>query len=215
MVTAPIRYGKKAKKRGNTHTMVFSRSSGLGKALVVPVLAECSKPGHLLHEARCLWAAERDVEQIEGLCAAWGKVCLLRNPKSDPENAVLEGWSKHISELGANYSALPSATGEQPVLDSTTGFALFDWPKDVETNEDLSGFDLLLMTANKPTLNDGRYDGVAQIASAWRGDSENNVMYFYNNRHAGITTFEDADILRMLRGEPPNPGPHSPGPKSS
>ena len=36
-------------------------------------------------------------------------------------------------------------------------------------------------------------------------DTGNNVMYFYNNRHCGITTFEDDAILGILRGNPPNP----------
>ena len=204
VVTAPIRYGKKARKRGNTYTMVFSRSAGQGKALVVPANAECSKPEHLLHEARCLWAAERDVEEIEGICADWGKVCLLANPKTDPKDVLLKAWSSHIAELGAAYSALPAATDEQPVLDHRTGLALFGWPQDVEINEDLSGFDLLLMTANSPTLTGGQYDSVQQIAAAWRKDTADNVVYFYNNRNVGITTFEDDDIQQFLRSEQPN-----------
>jgi hypothetical protein len=204
VVTAPIRYGKKAEKRGDTYTMVFSRSAGHGKALAVPAKAECSKPEHLLHEAGRLWAAERDVEEIEGICANWGKVCLLPNPKTDPKNELLKAWSNHIAELGADYSALSRAKDEQPVLDHKTGLALFDWPHDVESNENLSGFDLLLMTANSPTLTRGQYASAKQIASAWREDTADNVMYFYNNRHVGITTFEDNDILQFLRGEPPN-----------
>lgn len=204
VVTAPIRYGKKARKRGDTYTMVFSRSAGNGKALVVPAKAECSKWEHLLHEARCLWAAERDVEGTEGICADWGKVCLMPNPKTDPKDDLVKAWSTHIADLGAAYSPLPSATDEQPVLDHKTGLALFGWPHDVATNENLSGFDLLLMTANSPTLTRGQYASAKQIASAWREDTADNVMYFYNNRHVGITTFEDNDILQFLRGEPPN-----------
>ena len=156
-VSVPIRYGKKTKKRGNTYTMVFARSCSaaarLGKALVVPVLAECSKPEDLIQEARCLWAAERDVEHGGGICADWGKVCVLKNPKADATERTLRSWSSHITEIGsAAYTALPTAHGEEPVLDPATGLALFDWPKDVATNEDLADFDLLLMTANSPSL---------------------------------------------------------------
>jgi hypothetical protein len=191
--------------------MVFARSAGPGTALVVPVLAECGKPEHLFQEAQCLWAAERDVEQIEGICAKWGKVCILKNPEVDCSDGILQSWFNRISEIGSAYEALPNAQGEDPVLDPATGLALFDWPKDISTNEDLTDFDLLLMTANVPTLNSGQYPTVAEIASAWRADTGNNVMYFYNNRHCDITTFEDDAIQALLTGNPPNPALHPTG----
>ena len=66
----------------------------------------------------------------------------------------------------------------------------------------LPGFDLLLMTANKPTLNAARqYPTTGEIAAAWRDDAGDNVHYFYDNRHYGITTFEDAKIHGLLRGD--------------
>lgn len=209
-VMVPIRYGKKSsKKRGGTYTMVFARSCSdaakLGKGLVVPVRAECCEPEHLFEEVEHLWAAERDVEQILGFCRDWGKVCVLKSPKVDAENRILQAWYMRIRELGGTYTALSAAAGEDAVLDPATGLALFDWPKDVATKEDLAGFDLLLMTANEPTLNAGQYPTADQIAAAWRDDGGNNVMYFYNNRHHGITTFEDDAIQAVLRGDPPNP----------
>jgi hypothetical protein len=122
----------------------------------------------------------------------------------DFQDHILQGWRAHVSGL-TNYTALSSATGEDPVLDPATGRALFDWPKNVATNQGLLGFDLLLMTANEPTLNKtGQYAAAEQIASAWRADAVNNGRYFYNNRQYGITTFEDAAIEAALRGDPPN-----------
>lgn len=169
---------------------------------MVPVRAECCEPEHLFQEAEHLWAAERDVEDISGISESWGKVCVLKNPQLDDQNRILKAWRARIEKLGKDYTAVPTAEGEDPVLDSVTGLALFDWPKDVVTNEQLPGFDLLLMTANKPTLNAARqYPTTGEIAAAWRDDAGDNVHYFYDNRHYGITTFEDAKIHGLLRGD--------------
>ena len=206
-VSAPIRYGRKSEKTG-TYSMVFSMAcldaAKLGVALVVPVRAECHEPQHLIEEAKHLWAAERNSGSLSGICRDWGKVCALKNPNVDVQDPMMQGWHAHIGGL-SNYTALSSATGEDPVLDATTGCALFDWPKDVATNQGLLGFDLLLMTANEPTVNEtGQYATAEQIASAWRADAVNDGGYFYNNRQYGITTFEDDAIQAALRGDPPN-----------
>jgi hypothetical protein len=201
-VKVPIRYGRKPKE-SSTYSMVFARSCSesakLGTGLVVPVRAECREPEHLFEEAKHLWAAERK-KQISGFCCTWGKVCVLKNPKLDPEDRILQASQAHVGELGSKYTALSAADGEGPVLCPATGLALFDWPKDAATKVDLPGFDLLLMTANEPTLIAGRYPTPKEIASAWRDDSVNNGRYFYNNRHHGITTFEDDAIQAVLRG---------------
>jgi hypothetical protein len=63
----------------------------------------------------------------------------------------------------------------------------------------LQDFDVLLMTATEPTLTDGNYASSEEIARAWMLDSKGNDSYFYNNRQAGITTFEDDPILTLLK----------------
>jgi hypothetical protein len=207
-VRVPIRYGKKSKKRNDTYTMVFASSCSvperLGTGLVVPARAECCAPEHLLEEAEHLWAAERDVETVGGICADWGKVMVKANPALNPGNETLQGWRDHVESCGASYTALPTASNEPAILDHTTGMALFDWPMDVETETALVGFDLLLMTATKPTLNQGQYPTPEEVAGAWRADVKGNIVYFHNNRQYGITTFEDAQIQALLAGGPPN-----------
>src|SRR6266513_1828279 len=47
-VTAPIRYGKKARTRGNSFTMVFSRLSPPGAAKLVPCSHTISTPQDLI-----------------------------------------------------------------------------------------------------------------------------------------------------------------------
>ena len=207
-VVVPIRYGKQSTKRGGTYTMVFSRSCSesetLGTGLVVPARAECCEPVHFIEEAEHLWAAERDVETISGICADWGNVCVLKNPQVDPQDRILLAWERRVGGLAGDYRVLPSANDEASVFDARTGLASFDWPKDLASKRDLSGFDLLLMTANKPTLANGRYPTASEIAGAWKADKGGHVMYFWNNRRYGITTFEDAQIQASLSGDPPN-----------
>lgn len=128
---------------------------------------------------------------------------MLKNPTVDAQDRTFQGWHDHVRNL-PGYTALSAADGEDPVLDSTTGLALFGWLKDVLSGQDLQGFDLLLMTANEPTLNTNRqYATAEQVASAWRADLINDGRYFYNNRHEVITTFEDDAILEILRGDLP------------
>lgn len=207
-VKVPIRYGRRSKKRGNTYTMVFAMSCStpdrLGSGVVVPARAECCHFTHLLEEASHLWAAERDSEQVGDICADWGKVCILPNPNSAGLNRLLESWQAKIRETGAAYGPISAASEEEAVLDPATGRARFAWPTDSETSQPLMGCDLLLMTAPVPTLTDGRYPTVREIADLWRGDGNDNVSYFYNNRHHGITTFQDEEILAALHGKPPN-----------
>lgn len=203
----PIRYGRKSDKRAGTFTMVFARSCSdpvkLGTGMVVPTRSECCEPEHLLNEAEHLWAAERDSEKVAGISAEWGRVCLLKNPNAVVPESLLKAWQAKVKKEGSSYTQLPIADGEEPVFDAETGGALFSWPIDCETNQPLSGFDLLLMTATAPTLNGGQYPTVNQIADAWRTDRQNNVLYFYNNRYYGITTFEDDRIRAVLQGELP------------
>ena len=205
-VKVPIRYGKKSDKRNKTYTMVFagscSQEAKLGTGLIIPARAECCEPEHLFDEAEHLRAAEQDKEEIGSLCAGWGKVCVLKNPKVDLDNRIVQAWQARVRTIGSKYTALPTANGEDSILDATTGLALFEWPKDAASKQDLVGFDLLLMTVTMPTLDAGEYPTVNQIARAWRADTHNNVLYFYNNRHYGITTFQDDQIQALLSGEP-------------
>jgi hypothetical protein len=103
-----------------------------------------------------------------------------------------------VRAAGASYRAVPHADGEDELLEVTTGCARFGWPIDHNTDQPLVDFDLLLMTAAEPTLNNGQYPTARQIADAWRTDNQGNVSYFRKNRSCGIATFEDDQILAAL-----------------
>lgn len=207
-VRVPIRYGKIAKTRGNTYTMVFAMSctedSKLGTAIVVPARAACCEPAHLVEEAELLWAGERNLESVCGFYANWGKVCVLENPNGTISAPVLDAWTSRVKSAGKEYSSLPTATGEGAVLDPSGGRALFQWPTDDDTKQPLAGFDLLLMTATKPDFLSSQYPTPKDIAKAWRDDKFRNVNYFFNNYHYGIKTFQDAEIIAALCEAPPN-----------
>jgi hypothetical protein len=214
LVRVPIRYGRKSSSRGNTFTMVFSQSCSTpereGTALVLPVRADCCNPDQFVEEALHLWAAERNSSQLTGIGSEWGRVCVLPNPKSSNLGSFLDRWRVTIKEPDTSYRPVPVGTDEKPILDEETGRACFDWPIDASTNERLGGFEMLLMTATEPTLEDGRYPTPWAIGDAWKRDTDDNVAYFHNNRLHRITTFEDDQILRVLRGQIPNPDPSRP-----
>jgi hypothetical protein len=201
-VRVPIRYGRRSNKRGNTFTMVFAMSCSatgrLGTGLVLPARADCTHPQHLIEEAAYLWAAESNSSPTGRIASTWGRVCLLCNPAATPRPDVLQAWRQKVRAAGASYRAIPPANGEDELLEVTTGCARFGWPIDDNTGQPLVDFDLLLMTATEPTLNNGQYPTARQIADAWRADNQRNVSYFCNNRSCGIATFEDDQILAAL-----------------
>lgn len=175
----------------------------LGTGLVVPARADSCRPEHFLEEAKHLWAAEQDRESLDGISALWGRVCLLPHPAKALPPPIMEAWQAEIQAAGASYRAVPSPQGEPDLLDSSSGRVRFDWPTDKETNEPLSNFDVLLMTATEPTLIDDQYPTTRAVADAWHRDTQGHVSYFYNNRRHGITTFDDERLLALLTGQTP------------
>src|SRR5947209_6738240 len=144
-VKVPIRYGRRSDKHGKTFTMVFARSCSepgrLGTGIVVPALTECVRPEQLIEEAEHLWTAEGGKKA--NISDSWGAVCILQNPSATLPQEILNAWQARIRAAGDLYVALPTAKGEEPVLDAGTGRALYEWPTDDKTNQPLSGFDLL------------------------------------------------------------------------
>jgi len=113
-------------------------------------------------------------------------------------------WSEAVRAAGSHFRQIPAAIGEQQLIDPASGVAQLGWPTDVESTEALRGFDLLLLTATEPTPTKSTdYPSAQEVADAWRADPNGHVSYFYNNRQNGITTFQDNEIQRILRGELP------------
>jgi hypothetical protein len=201
-VRAPIRYGRLSERRGH-YTMVFSRLCKPGHAKLVPCRATADD---IIDEAEHLWAAERNGPLNHRISANWGRVALLSHPDHDVPKAILSTWAVRVAQE-PTYPDVPQAPGEDPLL-SRSGILQIDWPrlgdpkKPAIDNLKLAPLDLLLATANHPTLvgQPPEYPDPATIASPWRGSAAGQVSpYFVNNRQSGILTFEDDAISSLLK----------------
>ncbi len=203
-VRAPIRYGRRSRKRGCSYTMVFSSGLGAdqyGRAIVVPCKHRVYGKDNLIREAECLWAVEAKTKPGDPrrLSADWGCVALLVNPnltKSDQLCTLLDGWNERVSRERC-YGQLNSAVCEDVVVDES-GHMKIPWLES-EDRSDL-GVDILLATATNPTIVGGHYPSAQQVAAAWDSrDGRNYVDYFCKNRACGIKTFQDDSIQENLR----------------
>lgn len=196
-VRAPIRYGKIAKMRGDTYTMVFSRGCTPGQAKVVPCQDEIRTAEDLVLEAEHLWAAERRAARNGRISADWGSVTLLPNPHRAIPRDILDCWAARV-HCAKDYGNIRQAPGEGSLIDEH-GILQITWPPLIADNNPVP-LDLLLATATQPDLSDDppRYPTPAMIAERWRNDREDNVRYFRNNVQTGIRTFEDDAIQAML-----------------
>jgi hypothetical protein len=199
-VTARIRYGRKSEGRDNTYTMVFSRQAGEGQAKVVRCRNDVLTAAHLNTEAEHLWAAERNREPDGLIAADWGCVALLGNPDSEIPAELVDGWAARVADI-AGYGNILHAPGEA-ILVSDRGLLQVPWPTLVGSLDRVP-LDLLLVTANRPTLQGEpeAYATPAMIADAWLAKEavkKNRVEYFRNNVANGINTFEDDAIRARL-----------------
>jgi hypothetical protein len=98
---------------------------------------------------------------------------------------------KHKSKEGPTPNSVYADACDAPVAVDENGLLQIPWPKSVDGDEPLAGFDLLLATATTPTCNRGAYPIVDEIADAWKAN-EAELPYFTCNRQHGIRTYEDA-----------------------
>lgn len=204
-VAVPIRYGRLSKqgKRRNTYTMVFSSETlGLGKAKILPCANAVASIEDLESEARLLWAAERKCSRPDNTIASnWGCVALLRNPNGNVDDELLDDWAKHVANE-SDYQSVARKI-ERGGLINGSGMLQISWPGTVDG--DPMNLDLLLATANEPTLegHPPAYPSAQTVALAWKRAVEERPddkpdEYFWRNRESGITTFQDDEIEKEL-----------------
>lgn len=197
-VRAPIRYGRRSSSRGYTYTMVYSAGlerEKFGQAIVLPCRQSATTVDDLLREARHLWAAERKRVRPEGICARWGCVALLPNPKRELPEGLVAGWKSYVSGK-SDYPQLKSAKGE-PKAVSGSGILQIPWPQPLKGTE--LEHDALLGTATCPTIKNDDYPSAQTIATAWtEAEGKTHVKYFCKNVSNGITTWQDQEIKRCL-----------------
>ena len=199
-VRVPIRYGRRAKGRGNTYTMVFSTGlaeTKFGTAIAVPFKSE-----DLSSDAERLWAAERNATpgSVRTIAAGWGCVGLLEHPSSRLRPEDRERWTNRVKGKPC-YGDIAHGRDEGPAVDKS-GFLRIDWPKTV--NDSLLEWDMLLAAATCPTLDNGEYPSARTIAEAWQTlEGESEAKYFWNNRKHEIKTFQDPEIEVQMTGSRP------------
>ena len=213
VVKAPIRYGRIAKSRHNTYTMVFSRrclqSHQLGRAKVLRCKQAIKSISDLKEEAAQLWRAERNRDLISGesrISAGWGCVALLINPKSSIPPELLKDWATFVAEereRRPRCASLDGASDEGALVDFY-GLLRIPWPEMLSGNGPLP--DILLATATKPEpMPDPDYPSEKAIAQAC---VENRYAdYFWRNYECGIRTFQDEAIKTTLEAAGLNPPP--------
>jgi hypothetical protein len=195
LVQAPIRYGRRSKN--GTFTMVFGNVTKLGQARVIPCRNSVTSVRSLIAEAEWLWTAEvRDVPLDNGnpasrTGASWGCVGLMANPAVRLPKGLIEGWSCHFALENAGEK------GSQYFVD-TKGLLQSHWPESLAETETVQP-DLLLATTNHPTLTNGSFPTVEEIARAWNAEGYGSAEYFTKNRENGIVTFQDDVIATLLR----------------
>jgi hypothetical protein len=197
-VNVPIRYGRKAETRGDTYTMVFSRSCPVGQAKVIQCKNLVESADDLVAEAERLWAAERSApESNHHISASWGAVALLIHPGVLVPRPLLDTWAQRVSREHG-YGTLRHTREDGPPV-SEAGLLQIAWPSLVEGCVPLS-LDLLLATATDPTLEGDppSFPSPETIAAAWNADALGNVRYFFSNQRNGIATFQDKAILAHL-----------------
>ena len=201
-VRVPIRYGRRATKRGNSYTMVFSSGLAdeqLGTAIAIPFKSE-----DLFNEAEHLWAAERNATNGSNgrISASWGCVGLLENPMAPLHRKHRERWITRVRQE-PHYGHLEHGREEAAAVDRY-GFLDISWPSAL--NGSPLECDALLAAATCPTLDDAEYPSSGNIADAWKTPKGKiYAKYFWNNRENGIMTFQDTEIEAQLFRPTANP----------
>lgn len=196
-VRVPIRYGRLS--RGGTYTMVFAQltddQAGQGRAIQCQHVV--SSASDLVAEAEWLWSAESN--NVPRLCfssperrisakAKWGCVALLRNPRKEIPQQLLDYWADRVSKE-PGYSA-----NDRRLVDNR-GMLQIDWPQLLD-GSGLVPLDLLLATSNDP---ESAYPRAEAIAGGWnREKGAGKGEYFRRNRESGIWTFQDQEIAKLL-----------------
>jgi len=197
-VTAPIRYGRKARTRGDSFTMVFFRLCPSGTAKLVSCSRTISTAQDLIAEAEHLWKAEKPDATPHRIASNWGCVAVLCNPNPERKipDEILEGWSKRVAAED-RYGNVPQTEAEGPLI-TKGGLLQIEWPRVVDGGAAAQP-DILLVTATHPDLmgTPRCYPSVETIVRAWNSAGSHSE-YFWKNTDSGIRTFQDDQIRELL-----------------
>jgi len=190
-VQVPIRYGRRARGRGNTFTMTFAAADGndgtamgrFGRGILTPCKGTLGNPHALIAEAQALWKAESLSAEVGPLGTGWGCVgAIFRNQPREGD------WPRAWSEYFRVNSELPI----YPV--DRDGMLGIPWPVTVHSIAP-SNFDVILATA---TLPEQSTPAAENVADAWIDQEKGYERYFFENIRCGIRTPEDSLIWARI-----------------
>lgn len=202
-VRAQIRYGRlsRAVGRAGQYTMTFSTSAAFGAAYVVPCRKPLVNPEDLFEEAQHLALAEGFSDA--DFWPDWGAVTLLLRERNAQMSDIMRAWPRYFeARVDADHRVQTTCgPGELPQIDDR-GFLRVEWPLDLERGES-AACDMLLATANEPSIAKGRYASPSEIADSLV-NAAHQASYFCNNVFRGIRTFQDVEIWNELRQRQPD-----------
>lgn len=188
-VPAPIRYGRKSKKR-NTYTMVTSSDcktdEKIGIGSLIPFRNNLGKSTELDRVATCIINAEhKEIKSLNRYNWDWGCLALLTNPsQSNNKNVkqLIEFWSSKFSN---GFNPSDYIVTDEPSLISKQGQLFIDW------KNEYGDLDFIVLTATKPT---NPVPTALLISESFEMDNS----YFIGNRNNNIQTYQDDEIINFL-----------------
>lgn len=196
-VAVPIRYGRQSSSRSDTYTMILSNHSSTqpGQAYILGFKDEIKNAKNLETQALALGAAEGFwTTESPSINKSWGTVGLLVNPNIDTQDkrntdVVRNWWTQLYQQYSKTFDYLQyRIDNEVPVIDKY-GFLQILW-----TNE-MNDFDFLIATPVVPKPK--RLLTPKEIAEQMT--AKNYRTYFEKNRESNIQTFQDVEILKLLK----------------
>lgn len=204
-VFAPIRYGRKSSSR-KSHTMVFSHEidvdGNLGQAYVVPFIKQDLSVDDVILQAKKLSKVEglKDDKLVKGgPKEKWCIIGILFNPEIDEskKNALLLTFGQQLNEDGIGDHYKHFKVGDELAILNEQGELQIAWIRPVEegNSNKVNSLDFVLAACTKPNV--GVYPDPSSIADLVLQDLEDK--YFYNNHQNGIITFQDSEIMTILK----------------
>lgn len=186
-VCAPIYYGRKSSRRGNTYTMAFRRGGPMGNAVLVPCTGKIESIDSLIAEAEALWQAEDSKACPGTLGKSWGCVGAFFAPGNARTNLSAD-WKAHFRSTKTPCGSVVNADG----------LLGLGWPEGLDGQP--AEFDVILATATKPKTTPPTAHAVAD---AWIAQDKGCEEYFFHNVKHGIRTPDDARIWSRIEERSP------------
>jgi hypothetical protein len=194
----PICYGRISNTRNCTYTMVYSQEckadGKMGRGIVIPFSGNPVTIEQIKQQASAMIEAEHNAEvNFERYNWSWGALGIAVNPahiskESEKYNLIAELLKYWSSQFGKKFQPNDYRVGIETAIMSQSGNLLIDW------KEELNDLDFVIGTAIKPEI--PAYPNPEKITA--RMKVSEYEKYFRENINAGISTYQDGGIIKLL-----------------